>query len=160
MVIGIIKWHEFELYYTFLEISFLLYSVEMINRWLFRWNIFEIPRKISIHYSDVLMTAITSHITGVSTVCSTVCPGADQRKHQSFTPPASVGEVHQSPVDCPNKWPVTRKCFHLKTSWCSKMAKLSSRDCCWIAWERPRMHSLMLLDSDLIISKLLISIQT
>ena len=36
-----------------------------------------------IHYSDVIMSAMASQITGVSMVCSTVCLGADQRKHQT-----------------------------------------------------------------------------
>ena len=33
------------------------------------------------HYSDVIMSVISSQITGVSSVCSTVCLGADRRKH-------------------------------------------------------------------------------
>ena len=32
---------------------------------------------------DIIMTAKVSQITGVSIVCSTICSGADQRKHQS-----------------------------------------------------------------------------
>ena len=32
------------------------------------------------HYSDVIMSAMVSQLTGVSSVCSTVCSGADQRK--------------------------------------------------------------------------------
>ena len=39
------------------------------------------------HYCDVIMSAMVSQITGISTVCSTVCSGADQRKYQS---PASL----------------------------------------------------------------------
>ena len=35
------------------------------------------------HYSDVIMSAMASQITGVMIVYSTVCSGADQRKHQS-----------------------------------------------------------------------------
>ena len=35
-----------------------------------------------ILYNDLIMGAMTSKITGVSMVCSTVCLGADQRKHQ------------------------------------------------------------------------------
>ena len=41
------------------------------------------PLGFSFHYSDVIMSAITSEITGASIVCSTVCLGADQTKHQS-----------------------------------------------------------------------------
>ena len=41
----------------------------------------------------------------------TVCPGADQRKHQSSTSLPFVGGTHRSPVDSPHKGPVTRKMF-------------------------------------------------
>ena len=34
-------------------------------------------------HSDVIMSASTSQITGVLIVCSSVCSGTDQRKHQS-----------------------------------------------------------------------------
>ena len=44
-----------------------------------------------IHYSDVIMSAMVSQITSVLIVCSTVCPGADQRKHQSSASLAFVG---------------------------------------------------------------------
>ena len=37
--------------------------------------------KRSTYYSDVLMREIASQITGVSIVYSTVCWGADKRKH-------------------------------------------------------------------------------
>ena len=40
------------------------------------------------HYSDVRMSVMASQIIGVSIVYSIVCPGADQRKHQS--PPSLV----------------------------------------------------------------------
>ena len=36
-----------------------------------------------VHYSDVIISAMVSQITGVSMVFSTVCSGADKRKHQS-----------------------------------------------------------------------------
>ena len=35
------------------------------------------------HYSEVIMSTMASQITGLSIVYSTVCSGADQRKHQS-----------------------------------------------------------------------------
>ena len=38
---------------------------------------------LRIHYSDVIMSVMASQITSASIVCSTVCSGADQRKHQS-----------------------------------------------------------------------------
>ena len=51
-----------------------------------------------------------SQITGVSIVYSTVCSGADQRKHQSFASLAFVRGLHRWSVNSPHKGPV--KCFH------------------------------------------------
>ena len=60
------------------------------------------------HYSDVVMSAMASEITGVPIVCSTVCSGADQRKtYQSSvslhglcegTPPVIGGSPHKGPM--------------------------------------------------------------
>ena len=47
------------------------------------------------HYTDVIMSAMTSEITSVSIVYSTVCSGADQRKHQSSTSLAFVRGSHR-----------------------------------------------------------------
>ena len=47
------------------------------------------------HYSDVIMGAIASQIPGVSIVCSNVCSGADQRKHQSSVSLVSVRGIHR-----------------------------------------------------------------
>ena len=41
-------------------------------------------RHILSHYSDVIMGAMASQITGVLAVYSTVCSGVDQRKHQQL----------------------------------------------------------------------------
>ena len=41
-------------------------------------------------YNDVIVSAMASQITGVSIVCSPVCSGADQRKHQSYASLAFV----------------------------------------------------------------------
>ena len=57
------------------------------------------------------MSAMTSRIADVSIVCSTVCSGADQRKHQSSASLAFVGGIHRSPVNSPHKGPVTPKMF-------------------------------------------------
>ena len=54
---------------------------------------------------------MASQITGVSIVCSAVCSGADQRKHQSSASLAFVKGIHRRPVDSPHKGPVTRKVF-------------------------------------------------
>ena len=37
-----------------------------------------------IHYSDVIMRAMTSQITCISIVCSTICWGADQRNFKAL----------------------------------------------------------------------------
>ena len=63
------------------------------------------------HHSDVIMSMMASEITGVSVVCSTVCSGADQRKHQSSASLAFVRGVHRWPVESPQKGPVKRKMF-------------------------------------------------
>ena len=55
------------------------------------------------------MSAMASQITGVTIVYSTVCHGADQRKHLSFASLAFVMEIHRWPVDSPHKGQVTRK---------------------------------------------------
>ena len=64
-----------------------------------------------LHYSDIMMSATASQITGVSIVCSAVRWGADQRKHQRSASLAFVRTIHQWPVDSPHKSPVTRKMF-------------------------------------------------
>ena len=64
-----------------------------------------------IHYSDVIMNSMASQITGISMVCSTVCSGADQRKHQSSASLAFVRGIHRWPVNSPHKRAVTRKMF-------------------------------------------------
>ena len=63
------------------------------------------------HYSDVIMSAMASQITGVPIVCSTVCSGADQRKHQSSASLAFVWGIHRWPVNSPHKGQVTQKMF-------------------------------------------------
>ena len=50
------------------------------------------------HYCDVNMSAMASEITSVSIVYSTVCSGADQRKHQRSTSLAFVWRIHRWPV--------------------------------------------------------------
>ena len=55
------------------------------------------------------MSAVASQITGVSIVYSTICSGADQRKHQSSASLAFVRGIHRLPVNSPHKGPVARK---------------------------------------------------
>ena len=61
------------------------------------------------HYCDVIMCAMMSQITSLTTVCSIVHSGADQRKHQSSSSLALGRGIHRWPVNSPHKWPVTRK---------------------------------------------------
>ena len=50
----------------------------------------------TMHYNDVIISAIAPQIIGVSIVCSTICSGAaDQRKYQSFV---SLAFVKNPPV--------------------------------------------------------------
>ena len=63
------------------------------------------------HYINVIMSMIASQITSVLIACSTVCSGADQRKHQSSASLAFVKGIHRWPVNSPHKGPVMRKMF-------------------------------------------------
>ena len=49
------------------------------------------------YYHDVIISAMVSQITGVWSVCSTVCSSADQRKHQSSASLAFVMGIHRIP---------------------------------------------------------------
>ena len=55
------------------------------------------------HYSDVIICAMASQITGVSIACPTVCSGAHQRKYQGSASLASVMGIHRRPVDSMKK---------------------------------------------------------
>ena len=49
----------------------------------------------STHYSDVIMGAMASQITGVTNVYLTVCLGTDQRKRQISASLAFVRGIHR-----------------------------------------------------------------
>ena len=75
------------------------------------------------HYSDAIMSAMASEITGVLIVYSTVCSDADQRTHQSSASMVCVRGIHrwpvnspQSPVNSPHKSQLHGTCSHLMTS--------------------------------------------
>ena len=78
------------------------------------------PARGPFRYSGVIMGTMASQITSLTIVYSTVCLGADQRKHQSSASLAFVMGIHRWSVTSPHKGPVTRKCFHLMTSSCYK----------------------------------------
>ena len=48
-----------------------------------------------LHYSDAIMSAMVFQIASISIVDSTVCPCADQVKHQSFASLAFVKGIHR-----------------------------------------------------------------
>ena len=63
--------------------------------------------KSEVHYSEVIMSAMASQITGISTVYSLFCSGVDQ----SSTSQAFVRGIHRWLVNSLHKRPVTRKMF-------------------------------------------------
>ena len=63
------------------------------------------------HCNNVIMSAVASQITSVSTVCTNFGSGTDQRKHQSSASLAFVWGIHRWPINIPHKRPVTRKMF-------------------------------------------------
>ena len=64
-----------------------------------------------MHCNDVIMDAMASQITTLTSVYPTVYTGADERRHQRSVSLAFVLGIHRSTVNCPHKWPVTRKMF-------------------------------------------------
>ena len=64
-------------------------------------------------------TIMVSKITGNYTVCSIVCLGIHQTKHQSFSLLVLLRGIHQSLVDSPHKGPVMRKVFCVISSSCA-----------------------------------------
>ena len=90
---------------------------QQLTRW---WNILQCHYNVVnfLHYCDVIMGAVASQITSLMIVYLTVYSDADQSKHQSYTSLAFVRGIHWGPLNSPQKWPVTRKCFHLMRSSC------------------------------------------
>ena len=73
------------------------------------------------HYSDAILSAMTSQITGVSIVYSIVCSGTGQRYHQSSTSLAFVRGIHRN---SPHKGQWRGKYFHLVTSSCTQILNM------------------------------------
>ena len=63
----------------------------------FQWELALMVAKVW-HPGDAIISVMAFQITSVSIVYSTVCSGADQRKHQSSTSLAFVREIHRWPV--------------------------------------------------------------
>ena len=91
-----------------------------------KWWTFRFHRRKSeaIHCSDVIMNTMASQNTGVSSVCSTICSGAAQKKSQSF-----FRGIHRWRWIPHKKGPVTRKIFHLRMSSCCGFTQ--SQFCYW-----------------------------
>ena len=93
------------------------------------------------HYSAAIMGAMTFHITGFSIVSSTVCSGADQRKHQSSASLAFVRGNHQWPMNYTHKQ-ITRKMFPLDDViigyWMTRMPFSDCRNS--VLWYTCSMH--------------------
>ena len=62
-----------------------------------------------MHYSDVIMSAMTSQTSSFLVVYSTVCSGADHKKHQHSVSIVFVGVIHPGPANSPHKGPIMRK---------------------------------------------------
>ena len=101
----------------------------------------------SVHYNEIIMSAMASQITSLTTVYSTIYSCADQRKHQRSSSLTFVRGIHWWPVNSPHKWPVTRKKFsydhvimdslkHLRCQWCgalmfSLFSSMLTSTSCW-----------------------------
>ena len=64
-----------------------------------------------VHYSNVIMSAMVSQITGLLIVFWTICSGTDERKHQSSASLAVVKGIHWWLVASPHKGPIKWKMF-------------------------------------------------
>ena len=105
------------------------YQLNRINTYIWKCYLCCINTK-RWHYSDVIMRAMASQITGASIVCLNVSSSADQRKHQSSSLQAFVRGVHRWLVDSHHKWPVTRKMFPfddvtLETGYIAMMSEMA-----------------------------------
>ena len=85
-----------------------LYCVSCVA-FITRTTALHLHHKPSMHYSDIIMTAMVSQITSLTIVYSTVYSGADKRKYQSSASLAFVPGIQRWPVNSSHKWPVTRK---------------------------------------------------
>ena len=68
------------------------------------------------HYNDVIMGALASQITSLTSVYSIVYSGTDQRKHQSSASLAFVQGIHCWILCTKGQW--REKGFHLMTPSC------------------------------------------
>ena len=107
-------WFEFwwTCYYSIqsLNSSMLYVAHKMCVMWHMRCNHNAKSNKNCNYPLDILQWR-HNECYGVSFVCSSICSGADHRKHQSPASLAFVRGIHRSPMDSPHKAPVTQKMF-------------------------------------------------
>ena len=84
-----------------------------------RWTIIQVSSGLSMALNTTRETShliihiniSNSQIAAISQVYSTVCSGADQRKHQSSASLAFVRRIYRWLLNSPHRGPVTRKMF-------------------------------------------------
>ena len=84
------------------------------------------------HYSDVIMSMMASHTTGILVVYWNVCSGADKKNTKAPRHLAFVRGIHRWTVSTPHQGPVTRKMFPfdnviMYTTWWAHSIKRSNR---------------------------------
>ena len=87
-----------------------------------------------IHYDDIIISTMASQITSLTVVYSSVCSGADQRKHQSSASLAFVRGIHRWPVNSLYKGPVTRKMFLFDDVIMNESKHEHHIDVTWASW--------------------------
>ena len=123
----------------------MVHFLQVNSAWPYWWKInFNSGNGLLPHYNDVIMSTMTSQITGISIVYSTVCSGAHQRKHQGSASLAFVQGIYRWPVNSPHKGPVMQKMppFDDVVMWQHKViitwTRLTKiRDTTWCMWWEP-----------------------
>ena len=82
--------------------SFDVFAVFNLNT-LFKEHLSGHHKYFTTHYNGAIMGVMVSQITSISVSFSTVCSGADQRKHQSAMSLAFVRGIHWWPVNSQHK---------------------------------------------------------
>ena len=95
-----------------------------------------------LHYSDVIVGIMASHITSLTIVYSTVHSGTDQRKHQSSASLAFVWWIYRWPVNSPHKWPVTQNMFPFDDVFMDFIITVKSKKCAnnWVNYGLKLMY--------------------
>ena len=128
-------------------------SSQYINQCRFIVNWFPGNKLLSFsEYYKLLLKKMTTvaQITYVSSVCSIVYSGADQRKHQSLASLAFVSIIQQWPVDSPQKGPVTPKMLPFddvivitKTQWFRCRYELIVETSIWILTKTQKVRYIL-----------------